>query len=112
MTIIYRAEDGREFTNEKDCYEYERSILLDGVLIWNRKGEKTNTTESALWVYFSAKNPNAAKNFIEACKREGTGHDGLSEEDSGLFYWDEWDNMYRYLDVEQRDALFNILREI
>jgi hypothetical protein len=112
MTIIYRAKDGKEFTNEKDCYEYERSMLLEGVLMWDRKGERTDRTESALWVCFSTSTPNAAENFIEACDREGTGHEGVSEGDSGLFYWDDWDNTYRYLDREQRDALLNILQEI
>jgi hypothetical protein len=112
MTIIYRAKDGKEFTNEKDCYEYERSMLLEGVLMWNRKGERTDRTESALWVYLFSNTPDTAKNFMLACQSEGTGHEGIAEEDTGLFYWDDWDNTYRYLDKEQRDALRNILQEI
>lgn len=112
MTIIYRAEDGREFETEKECYEYERSMLLDGVLMWNRNGERTDKTESALWVYLASSTSDAAKNFMTVCNSEGTGHDGIAEGETGLFYWDEWESMYRYLDREQRDALRNILREI
>lgn len=112
MTIIYRAEDGTEFETEKECYEYERSMLLDGVVMWDRSGDHTERTEAALWVYLSSNTPNTAKNFIEACKREGTQYEGIAEEDVGLFYWDEWDSMYRYLDREQIAALKKIAWEI
>jgi hypothetical protein len=32
MEIIYRAKDGKEFTNEDDCYDYEHRCLYENPL--------------------------------------------------------------------------------
>jgi uncharacterized protein involved in tellurium resistance len=106
MEIIYRAKDGKEFTNEKDCLIYENH--LDGVRMWCRNGgccSRTNETSKAFVLYLKDEQANRA--FFEMARKQNDGGVmGIVEgEDHGLFMWNEWEGIYCYISNEDLIAL-------
>lgn len=105
MEIIYRAKDGKEFTNKEDCLTYENGIDgIDGVRMWNR-GARTNETAKAFILYLKDVQANLA--FFEMARAQGDDDIvGIVEgEDYGLFVWDEWESTYRYIGSDELLAL-------
>lgn len=102
MEIIYRAKDGKEFTNENDCLTHENRI--DGVKMW-RRGARTNETSKAFIVYLRDEEANLA--FFEMARAQGDEDiAGIVEgEDHGLFMWDDWESTYRYIAEDELLAL-------
>ena len=94
MEIIYRAKDGKEFTNKEDCLTYENGI--DGVRMWCRNG-RTNETGKAFILYLKDEQANLA--FFEMARNQGDDDiSGIVEgEDYGLFMWNEWEGTYCYI---------------
>lgn len=104
MEIIYRTFDGKEFDNEADACFHE-SVVLGGIKMWNRDGKEVNETEKAFVVYLA--NEAASDGFFALAEAQGdTNIHGLTRGmDYGLFFWDEWNEEYRYLDQEEQTAI-------
>ena len=103
MEIIYRTIDGKEFNNETEAQHHEL-MLRDSLKMWNRQGNETSETCQAFCVYIA--NEEASKLFLHLAKVQGD-HDanGICEGDYGLFYWDECEATYRYIDEDERLAI-------
>lgn len=97
MEIIYRAIDGTEFKTEQACKEYELRFV-SGVKMWNRDGSLAKHPGYGLVVYLDGKD--AAKGFRALCDFYNESYGGISEEDEGLFYWDEGLDEYRWISDE------------
>ena len=104
MEIIYRTFDGKEFDNEADACFHE-SVVLEGIKMWNRDGREVNKTSGAFVLYLENEMANCG--FFALAKAQGDSDVcGITEgEDYGLFYWDEWNNEYRWLDEEEYTAI-------
>lgn len=103
MEIIYRTIDGKEFDNEADAC-YHESMLSDCLKMWNRDGHETKETYQAFCVYIA--NEEASKLFIHLANVQGDGDaNGICVGDYGLFYWDECESTYRYVDEDERLAI-------
>ena len=104
MEIIFRTIDGKDFTSEMEARKHENT-LLDGIVMLGRNGEIVQRTEDAfiLWL----KNEDANSAFFAMAKQQGDNNiHGLVEgEDYGLFYWDEWEDTYRWIGKETIVAL-------
>ena len=105
MQIIYRAFDGKEFDNEADCCYYESTT--SEYVMWDRNGKEVydkTETEKAFVLYLPEEN--SARAFLEMAKATGdTGCNGLDLDCRGLFFWDEWNEEYRYVDENERRAI-------
>jgi hypothetical protein len=103
MEIIYRTIDGKEFDNEADACFHE-SMLRDSLKMWNRRGNETEETSQAFCVYIA--NEEASKLFVHLTKVQGDQDaNGICDGDHGLFYWDECEATYRYVDEDERLAI-------
>ena len=109
MRIVYIAFDGKEFDKEEVCREYEET-LKSTYMMWDRKGLETDNPDHAMFLLLKAEGAGAA--FIKACENKGTYHNGICEGDFGFFYWDEWNEEYRYLEKPLLDALETILHNL
>lgn len=94
MQIIYKTIDGREFTNEQDAAKHEQSILSD-VLIFDWNGNRTWETNKAMVVVLRTEG--AAETFIDMAHAQGDSVNGIVPEDSGIFYYNEFGNVYEYI---------------
>lgn len=109
MRIVYVAFDGTEFNREEDCREYEESLKSTFVM-WDRKGIVTENPDHAMFLLLKSEGAGAA--FIKACEAQGTYSTGIQEGDIGFFYWDEWNEEYRYLEKPLLDAIETILHNL
>lgn len=104
MEIIYRTFDGIEFDNEADAC-YHEACAFDGVKMWNREGKLVDETIAAFVLYLENEAANEA--FFTLAEKQGDrGIAGLTRgEDYGLFFWNEWNESYQYLDSEEQTAI-------
>ena len=109
MRIAYIAFDGKEFNREEDCREYEER-LRDTFVMWDRKGLETDNPDHAMFLLL--KTEGSAKVFIGCCEAQCTLNTGICDGDIGFFYWDEWDEEYRYLEKPMLDAIETILHNL
>ena len=86
MTIIYRTDDGKEFTNrvEAEQHEYQLKMAQAKVLMFCGDGGLTEDTEKAMVVYLE--NDLAYSRFKDLCKEQD---DDMIQgiEDCGLYVW-------------------------
>ena len=109
MRIAYIAFDGKEFTKEEDCREYEER-LRSTYMMWDRKGNETDNPDHAMFLLLKTEGAGAA--FTKACEANGTYSSGVQEGDIGFFYWDEWNEEYRYLEAPVLEAIEIILHNL
>ena len=107
MQIIYRAFDGKEFDNEPACQHHELHLQHD-VIMLNRNNERVYKTSHAYLVWLKDENANLA--FHEMARAEGDSFvKSITEgKDFGLYYWDEGDEEYRWLDCDMVEGLIKI----
>ena len=100
MKIIYKAWDGTEF-DERDAYEkYEYDNPF--VLMYHNTG-RTSDTNDAFVVVLG--NDNTTKNFIKMCEAQYTDHNGIAEDNYGLYVWDDNQEEYFYVSERVEEAL-------
>ena len=109
MRIAYIAFDGKEFDKEEVCREYEET-LKSTYMMWDRKGLETDNPDHAIFLLLKTEGAGAA--FTKACEVQGTLSEGIQKGDIGFFYWDEWDEEYRYLEKSLLDAIETILHNL
>ena len=104
MEIIYRTFDGKEFDNETDARQHE-SVLHDGIKMWDRTGKLCEETSAAFVLYLADEEANLA--FFKMAEEQGDDNiTGITEgEDYGLYLWDEYSNVYRWIDDEEVSVL-------
>lgn len=51
MEIIYRAKDGKEFDNEYECENYERSLCIHTFKMWDDEHEPLTNEEFNYYGY-------------------------------------------------------------
>lgn len=106
MEIIYRSFDGREFSTEKKCLEYEKS--MDFVMY--SPSEQTKNVEECFVV--DIKGPEAAVNFLEACAAKEVSSDGINCDRSGVYLWNFRDSRYFLLEPLTFNALKQYIKDI
>ena len=98
MKITYTAFDGKVFTTQIECVEYERKALLMP-LGWTVGGKQlTNIGEiarQAHYVYFPT--AEAAQEFIRACEEQEQKWGGIDEWASGFYMWEEGREEFIYI---------------
>ena len=100
MELIYRAWDGTEFDERDACEKYEHDNPR--ILMYHNTG-RTSISNDAFVVVL--RNDNDAKNFIKMCKEQDTDYKGITEDDYGLYVWDELEQRYFYVSERVEDAL-------
>lgn len=106
MEIIYRTIDGQEFTKGNDAIAHENTIM-EGVKMWNRVGLLTSETSCAFVVYLA--DENASKAFLAMAKVQGDNEaSSICDGDYGVFYWDEGEGMYRFIDEDELRGIYGV----
>lgn len=102
---IYEAYDGTQFTTEDECLEYE---VLHNKLYkaYDWAGNKAYSATSTAVI--NLLELEGATAFINACEREHISYKGISENDMGVFFWDNWHDTYVYVDSD----VLKILKEV
>lgn len=109
MRIVYVAFDGKQFDREEECREYEETLKSTFVM-WTREALLVTNPDYATFVLLKTEGAGAA--FIKVCEAQGTDSAGIQEGDIGFFYWDEWNEEYRYLEKPLLDAIETILHNL
>lgn len=96
IRTVYVAFPGTEcertFQTETACREYEEIAIPK---MWDEKGDPTLNGEEAMFVQI--KEGMAGLVFDLYGKQN---FPGIDEEDEGVFYWDYYDEVFRYLDMD------------
>ena len=106
MEVLFKAKDGTLFISAQECAEHELRMMgmsrkWKG---WEWNKNPTNKTTEAVMVYFC--DDEASAQFIADAKLNADeGIDGIEEGDSGWFYWDEGEGVYRFLDPSFIDII-------
>lgn len=99
MKIIYRAYAGtpieKDFETKEDCLRYEERAVPK---MWDRNGIRTFDDQEAYFVQID-----------EDCgfilfEEYGYNFPGITKDDEGVFFWDEFEEKFRYFD---RDTFIN-----
>lgn len=106
MEIIYRTIDGKEFAKGNDAIFHERTIM-EGVKMWDRSGKLVNQTSSAFVVYLA--DEDASRAFLAMAKAQGDDMaSSICDGDYGIFYWDECEGMYRFIDEDELRGIYGV----
>lgn len=97
----YVAYDGKEFDTAAECLQYEANVLNTKPQMWDVNGALTEDVESAWLVHL------ANLNETTWLLNKTTLSEGIDEESTGWFYWDDWDERYIWLD----EKLVNIIHK-
>lgn len=122
MKTMYVAYDGTQFETAEACLEYEKQSC--GVRMFSIGGEVTNDVECAFFVYIpydladeDSEVVRGARWFIDKCMEaqkagcDSATDDGIDEDSSGFFVWDEGRNEYRWLDPDAARILLKNFTE-
>ena len=96
VRTIYVAFPGTSyetsFETEEECRNYEQTVTPE---MWDTKCNRTFNGEEAMFV-------EVGKGMMPVLfdKYGKKNFPGLDEEDYGCFYWDDCDEVFRYLDEE------------
>ena len=78
------------FKTEEECLNYERMMIPE---MWDEKGNPTFNGEEAMFVKVDE---DMMSLLFDKYGKEN--FPGLDEEDYGYFYWDDYDEMFHYLE--------------
>jgi len=115
MKTRYQTLDGEMFDEAADAGIHEE-VILSYVQMWDRQGNITFDTNTAVLLHLS-ENVLAGKIFkkmVEANEIDVLGEDiehMFNDEDSGWFYWDEYTETYRYLDISIVNIIASVIKE-
>lgn len=109
MDIIYRALDGKEFTDEKECLRYEQNAFLSYAM-FDRDGDETDDPAIAIVVYLPTMQ--AATRFLFVCDRASISAKGISPSTTGLFVWDPFSHHYCPISPDAARALSVVLPQL
>ena len=108
MQTVYGTIDGKVFNEISDAAKHEQAVLAQ-VKMWDWENDRTIDTSNARVVHLIgngagkmfkdmiASNPNDWQNAAVG--------DTIEDDDNGWFYWDEYNDTYRYIDSEIVDCL-------
>jgi hypothetical protein len=109
MQIVYKAFDGTEFYYEEDCHKYEQG-QAGQIRMWDREGVRIHDPNKAFFVFFY--DETEAEKFVKLCEDAGAEYTGLTAEDIGFWFWDEWDNKYVYFDTQLAVGMHSVLEQM
>lgn len=92
MRVWFESFDGKMFKSQMECEAHEEAI--SSFKMFNDKTVAENTDE-ALVVYLPE--TSSAKAFITRCVEEGSDYEGIEDDYTGLFVWDDGEERYNYV---------------
>lgn len=101
MEVIYRACDGREFTSQEACLEYEKKNTT--FRMYDRYGEPTDFVDKALLLNLC--HPNSITDFLQRCEKEYSTSGGIYKDSEPGWYWWHEDG-YILIDNKMVTALY------
>ena len=110
--LIYCADNGKEFTNEEDCRNYERELnekrLNDAVArvtykMYDKAGNEVKDCRDCYFVYLAT--PKDAETFVNLNQAYDLNSRGIYPGDIGLFMWDENCEVWFYISPAILSAL-------
>ena len=109
MKTVYETLDGKHFGEIADAEKHEAQLLKQ-VKMWDWAKEPTTNTAQARVVHLMGESAGAAfKTMVQANSEETVSIEQMDEwfddEDTGWFYWDEYTEIYRYIDSEIVDVI-------
>lgn len=107
METVYRTLDGKIFSQSADAAMHEEKILAQ-VKMWNWDGDPITDTSQAIVVHLIGNQAGAIfKDMIAANEFEtdGISDSVIDDEDTGWFYWNEYQECYCYIDEGIIDIL-------
>ena len=107
MELIYRTIDGKEFNNEADA-SYHEIMLMNNVIMLNRNGEVVQDTFSAFLVWLKDVDANLAFHAMAEQNEDPDVCSIMKGEDYGLFYCDEVNEEYRWIDTDVVNGIVKI----
>ena len=96
MKQVWQTLDGKVFGDATDAEKHEREIL-DRVRMFDPNGNPTTDTAQAVAICLT--DLGSAEIFIDMVRYndfDGV-HSGIYPEDTGVFFWDEFSDEYRFV---------------
>lgn len=107
METVYRTLDGKIFRDSADAAMYEQQILAQ-VKMWNWDKNPTNDTSQARVIHLIGAQAGAIFKAMVAANEFETDEisdSDIDDDDTGWFYWDEFQECYCCIDDEIIDTI-------
>lgn len=106
METVYKTLDGKLFKQSADAAMHEKKIL-EQVKMWNWNEEPTTDTAQARVVHLIGENAGGIFTDMIAANEYDQVETGnmFDVGDTGWYFWDEYEETYRYIDSAIVDIL-------
>ena len=102
-TIVYKV-DGETFETEEEAQEYLDSKTR--VIMFNKYGNETTDTLDCMLLYLGTVDD--AERFLAECDDYGYICDGIDEESTGFFFWNDDADEYQQISLEDIEKVKSI----
>lgn len=98
----------------EDYYEAKKAFNNDIVnhpyFLYNRKGELISSLTNTYIIYLP--DIEATVHFLEDYEDEDISYTGITEEDTGLFFWNKKNGTFQYFELDLYEGIYKILAQI
>lgn len=100
---IYEDYEEAKAAREKDLQNCPYQL-------YDIQGRRVDELSDAYFVYLP--DEKAGKQFVKDCEEDSVDNTGITENDSGLFFWNEWDSTFEYFDRDLHEGMYKVLAQI
>lgn len=97
MEQVWRTVDGSFFKEAADAQKHEKEVLSN-INMYDLEGKRTESTDHAYAVFLP--NDNSAtifRSLLAANSEDPATYDRVEEEDTGWYYWDDCEEIWRFI---------------
>lgn len=111
IKTMYQTSDGLLFEEtEKDKAQQHETELEKSVYMFYADGTRTDNIEHAVLVYLPLHY--SASKFIEIAEINGNSYQGIDENSTGWFLWNNWESCYDHISDNHIQGLLRAVRYV
>lgn len=82
---------------------------MDNVIRMFNGYDEVNSAKEAVYVFLKGRD--AARLFIEQARKEHTDYEGINYDDEGLFFWDNSNGRYYFMNIDTLKRMYKIYKQ-
>ena len=110
LVMKYKAKDGKTFDLAQECLSYEAGLANNNYAMFDYRGNKTDDPDSAIGVYIG--DEMSAKALLEKFRIAGNPCDGLDEDSTGAYCWNDMSDRYEWFDSSLMPVIVSLVNTV